>query len=210
MYYRIIPPIMRWEACMFCVGLDPLKQRTERTSDRKDVRSNGNKWAFILKQVVTLFSSCGSQRPEVADIWHVPSLRRNHHDWAPSKWQEEEVHNKVKEQQLGSQIQWNFSLVSVKNSLRIWSGKFRCRGRLVFSSVHKQTAQDPKEHLNQQLGPVFGVLAGKARWWEFLLWVGCDICSLQAVFWPLSEKRCALSAYLTMLHYFNELYICCW
>jgi len=75
-------------------------------AEQKGVQSNGNKWVFTVKQVVTLSSSCGSQRPEVANVWHVPSVCGNHHDWAPSEWQEEEVHNQVKEQQLGSQVQW--------------------------------------------------------------------------------------------------------
>lgn len=121
------PAHVCWDTRMFWVGLCPLKQEIESRAEWKGVQNNSNKWVFTVKPFVTLFSSCGSQWPEVANVWHVPSIRWNNHDWAPSEWQEEEVHDQVKEQQLGSQIQWNLSLVSVKNSLGVWRGKCRCK-----------------------------------------------------------------------------------
>lgn len=192
---------------VFWVGLCPLKQEIESRAEWKGVQSNGNKLVFTVKQVVTLFSSCGSQRPEVANVWHVPSICWNHHDRAPSEWQEEEVHNEVKEQQLGSQIQWNLSLVRVKNSLGIWCGKCRRRGQRGFSSVHKQPAQGPKKVHERVAWPSLWCL-GRKSYIMVVSVVGGMLRSVLYRQYPLATLWNALYVlwtYFTVLHHFNEL-----
>lgn len=69
---------------------------------------------WFCPSCLTLLSvfSRGSQQFEVADVWYVPTLRRDQHDWPSPQRQEAKIPDQVKEQQLVSQFQRNLPLVS--------------------------------------------------------------------------------------------------
>lgn len=157
-----------------------------------------------MNQVVTFFCSCGSQWPEVADIWHVPSICWNHHDWAPPEWQEEEVHNQVKEQQLGSKIQWNVSFVSLKNILRIWHGKCRCRGTDRVVQCPQGVCTGPRRVHQRVAWSCLWCLGRKAGLWKFLLWVGQrGLFYTSSVLWPPAEMLsvCPINTFYSALSF---------
>lgn len=65
------------------------------------------------------------ERYEVANIGHVPALRRRLRGWSLPGRQETQVHHKVKEQQLDGKVQRGLPVVSLNSDTELCSDAIR-------------------------------------------------------------------------------------